>query len=325
MKSKLNIPLLRCLNQQIISQQYPSPEQVLLWLGMMQAQSFSSAKEALALRIKSTSNTQSGIKKVEKALNDGSILRTHVLRTTWQFVSAENIRWMIDFSHDRNERFYTSYLRRINIIIKDNEYELAFKAFQELLQGNLSMTKAELIQKFTHLGLPNDSRRMQGYIWMAENQSILCSGKMNGTNSTYALMDERVPSQETISKEEALSRLARIYFRGHGPAKPEDFQWWAGISKRKTQTGIDSIQHELLQSGDYFYHKECRTQGVLSGKRCLLPAYDEYIIGYADRTDILPKDLEHHCYTRNGLFFPTYMEDGQIVGSIRSGKDNIFR
>ena len=88
----MNVPLLRSLNQQLISPQYRTPEEVLTWMGMIQAQNFGAAKMALAMRMK-CSSIEKALDKVEEALDRGSIIRTNVMRPTWQLVCAENVRW----------------------------------------------------------------------------------------------------------------------------------------------------------------------------------------------------------------------------------------
>ena len=60
------------------------------WLGAMQAQDFAAAKWALGLRLQRSTDAE-----VEKAFNDGAILRTHVMRPTWHFVAPADIRWLL--------------------------------------------------------------------------------------------------------------------------------------------------------------------------------------------------------------------------------------
>ena len=52
------------------------------------------------------------------------------------------------------------------------------------------------------------------------------------------------------------------------------------------------------------YYDTCRLVANCRDIYILLPSYDEYLLGYKDRTDVLP--LEHYpkAFTNNGLFFP---------------------
>ena len=320
----MNVPLIRSLNQQLISPQYRTPEEVLTWMGMIQAQNFGAAKMALAMRMK-CSSIEKALDMVDKALDRGSIIRTHVMRPTWQLVCAENVRWMNEVSRDRIRRQVDGYLKQTGTIVSEEEYGRALELMKQWLKGGKAMTSDELKEAFSQ-HFPIDREHLTAYIWRAENSGIITSGSVLGNHSTYALMNERVPIHETVCRDEALRRLARIYWRGHGPATLGDFCWWAGLNIGEARDAFLSIvDDELELRCDYAYHKDCRTHGKLAGTSLLLPAFDEYLIGYADRCEVLPKEYERRCFTRNGIFFPVRFEAGQIVGSVRGGKETRFR
>lgn len=320
----MNVPLVRSLNQQLISPQFRTPEEVLAWMGMIQAQNFGAAKLALAMRLKCPS-MEKAVSLVEEALDRGSIIRTHVMRPTWQLVLAGDVRWMSELSRERNRRAYEGYIRQSGLDIGAEEYERAFALIAQLLSGGVTMTVNEMMAAFTQ-HYPVDRERLKAYICMAENSSLICSGSLRGNNSSYALMDGRVPAQEALERREALSRLARMYWRGHGPATLGDFIWWAGLNFREAREAFLSIAGEELELRcGYAFHRDCRIHGKLAGTSLLLPAFDEYLIGYADRSEVLPKKFEHYCITRNGIFFPVRFEEGQIVGSVRGGREEKFR
>ena len=86
---KSDIAKLRLRNQRIVGTEFSSASQVVSWLGAVQAQDYHMAKWALGLRmIKATDRS------VEDEIDSGSIIRTHVLRPTWHFVPAADVRWI---------------------------------------------------------------------------------------------------------------------------------------------------------------------------------------------------------------------------------------
>ena len=86
---------LRLQNQLLVQPPFDAPQQVVEWMGAVQAQDYRMAKWAVGCRTASTDATQ-----IEAALNRGDILRTHLLRPTWHFVSSKDLRWMLSLTAD---------------------------------------------------------------------------------------------------------------------------------------------------------------------------------------------------------------------------------
>src|SRR5262245_47009623 len=86
----------RLHNQNLSAPEFRKPGDVVRWMGAVQAQDFNAAKWALALRMRSATNTS-----VEDAFNQGEILRTHLLRPTWHFVAPDDIRWLLKLTAPR--------------------------------------------------------------------------------------------------------------------------------------------------------------------------------------------------------------------------------
>ena len=113
--------------------------------------------------------------------------------------------------------------------------------------------------------------------------------------------------------------MARSYFRSHAPAVLQDFIWWSGLPVSEAKQAIYLIESELTAeqwNGQTWYvHEACRTRGKVSGRLHLLPSYDEYLLGYKDRTDVLPKEHYPKAFTNNGLFYPVILHEGQVIGN----------
>ena len=117
---------------------------------------------------------------------------------------------------------------------------------------------------------------MTRFMVRAEQEGIVCSGEDKGGKYTYALLEERVPPVPEITKDEALARLARGYFRSHAPAVLQDFIWWSGLPVSEAKQAIYLIESELTAeqwNGQTWYvHEACRTRGKVSGRLHLLPS-----------------------------------------------------
>lgn len=321
----MRIPEIRLQNQQLSTPLFRHPKELVSWMGTMQAQDYTMVKWAVGMRLKSP-----GIQAVEKALHQGEILRTHVMRPTWHLVAAEDIRWMLKLSAQRIKSANDSYAKGHGLEITEQQYERSYTILGNILSGKRSLTKQEIAEHFEHSGLLADNYHMTRFMSRAEVEGIVCSGECRGRQHTYALLDERVPPTPELTKEEALARLATAYFRSHAPATLQDFSWWSGLPLTEARQAISLIEPELMSeqwhSQTWYIHDSCRTLGKATDSLHLLPSYDEYLIGYKDRTNVLPKEDYSKAFTNNGLFFPVLLYKGHVVGNWNkaSKKKEIF-
>jgi Winged helix DNA-binding domain len=75
----------------------PHAADLVAWFGAIQAQDYGAAKWALALRMRGAVSDAN----IERAFNEGRILRTHVMRPTWHFVAPEDLRWLLALTAPR--------------------------------------------------------------------------------------------------------------------------------------------------------------------------------------------------------------------------------
>ena len=314
----MKIPNIRLLNQQLLSPLFFQPKELVSWMGAMQAQNYSMVKWAVGMRLKSAT-----IQTVEKALREGEILRTHVMRPTWHLVAAEDIRWMLKLSAERVIAANESYAKGHNLDISEELYAKSYRLLEKILSGKKSLTRQEIAEHFSRSGIVADNHRMTRFMTRAEQVGIVCSGEDKGSKCTYALLEERVPPMPELTKDESLARLAKSYFRSHAPAVLQDFVWWSGLPVTEARQAIYLIDSELTAeewNGQTWYiHEDCRTRGKVSGSLHLLPSYDEYLLGYKDRTDVLPKEHYAKAFTNNGLFYPVVLHEGQVIGNWNKG------
>lgn len=310
----MKISNIRLLNQQLLNPLFSSPKELVSWMGAMQAQNYPMVKWAVGMRLKSAK-----MQTVDEALRKGEILRTHVMRPTWHLVAAEDIRWMLKLSAQRIISANDSYAKGYDLEISEELYTKSYHLLEKILCGQKSLTRQEIADHFNRSGIQVDTHRMTRFMSRAEQIGIVCSGEDKGGKCTYALLEERVAPVPEITKDEALARLARSYFRSHAPAVLQDFIWWSGLPITEARQAIYLIESELTAeqwNGQTWYvHKDCRMRGKVAGCLHLLPSYDEYLLGYKDRTDVLPKEHYPKAFTNNGLFYPVLLHEGQVIGN----------
>jgi hypothetical protein len=251
-------------------------------LGAVQSQDYPGAKWALGQRVPGGGATDESI---EREIANGSILRTHILRPTWHFVSPADIRWMLALTAPRLKQAL-AYHARTNELTPA-VVRRSHAALTKALAGGTCLTRGELAPILERAGVRNAAgQRLYGLLVRAEVDAIICSGPHRRSENTYALLDERVPPTSAIEHDEALAALTLRYFRTRGPATQRDFTWWSGLSAGDTKRGIQIAEGQLERvtcDGQLLYHVE-RAVPRAKASAHLLPNYDEYFIGYKDRS-----------------------------------------
>ena len=112
----MNPVAIRLLNQQLIAPQFSTPTEVVSYMGAMQAQEYRMMRWAVAMRTRKPS-----FKAFKKAFDEGLIIRLHLMRGTWQLVSAEDYWSMIDLFAPKAIAVTKGWMSSNRITILDEE------------------------------------------------------------------------------------------------------------------------------------------------------------------------------------------------------------
>jgi hypothetical protein len=255
------------------------PADVVAWLGAVQAQEYDAAKWALGLRMRDNAVDA----EIERAFEAGRILRTHVMRPTWHFVTPADIRWLLELTAPSVHRTMSSYNRRLGL---DAGMRVrATSVLERALRDRHYLTRAELGERLRHAGFALDTVRLSLMAMHAELEGVVCSGPRRGKQFTYALMAERAPETLRLSRDEALATLSRRYFRSHGPATIRDFVWWSGLTTADAKRGLEmnKARREDFGGQAYWTIGPRRRDATRDDLVHLLPIYDEYLVAYRNR------------------------------------------
>jgi len=307
----LDIPLLRLINQQILESKFTMAKEVVGWMGAMQAQDFNMAKWAVGSRFMNSTN-----KLVESAIDDGQIIRTHLLRPTWHFVSADDIHWMLDLTAPRIKASMRSRDKELGLT--DEVIRKSNSILENALEGGMHLSREELVAKLEESHIVNDNNRASHVLMRAELDGIICSGKIKNNKQTYTLLSERVPKTTTLNRDEALYLLALKYFTSHCPATLQDFVWWSGLSVVDAKKALEMVKSkfvsETINDQIYWFTSTINISKPNKDLVHLLPAFDEYLISYKDRTASLPLENHIKAVSNNGIFKPIIVINGKVVG-----------
>lgn len=309
----------RLRNQLLTRAGFQRPEDVIEWLGAVQAQEYESAKWALGLRMRERAVDSD----VERAFEDGRILRTHVMRPTWHFVTPADIRWLTELTAPRLQRLMSTYRRQLEL---DTDLLVRGTAIVErALRDRTYLTRNELGERLKRANLSLVGIRLAHVAMYAELEAVICSGPRRGKQFTYALLAERAPQSVRLSRDEALATLARRYFSSHGPATIRDFVWWSGLATADATRGLEMNKARRLEiDGQTYWTIGPAPRGAQRARRVhLLPIFDEYFVAYRDRDavpqgpSLVPAGARDPVNFRHSLVI-----GGQVAGTWRTKRQS---
>jgi hypothetical protein len=305
------IPLVRLSSQLLAGNERTSIVKAVSFMGAIQAQDFPMAKWAVGVRVPGTTDTL-----VNDALDDASIIRTHLLRPTWHLVTSQDVRWLLELSAPRIKTFLKSRHRQLEL--SERLFARSNRLLENALGGGKQMTREEIAVRFRQADIAVDQNRASHLLLRAELDAIICNGTLRKGKPTYALLDDRVPNARPFPRDEALAKLAQRYFNSRSPATLQDFSWWSGLSLGDARNAIEMVKTSLVSSRigsrNYLFSNASAARLPEWGSLHLLPAYDEFILSYADRSASLSFVNEKKAISNNGIFRPVILASGQAIG-----------
>ncbi len=285
-----------------------------------QAQEFPYAKWSLGQRTKDATYAAVG-----RAVDEGKVLRTHILRPTWHFVAPQDLRWLMRLSGPRVNAWNARRYRELGLDAR------SLSRTNDLIAAAVTerhLTRREIAAVLARRRVDTEGQRMAYIMMRAELDSVVCSGAVNGKQHTYALFDARVPAKRGPDGDEALAELARRYFTARGPATLKDFVWWSGLATRDARLAIASVERDLdtFDHGGrtyWFQDRGSRARRPVA-RADLVQCYDETIISYSEsRRDVLAAWGRPALPVSVGGFMHAILYDGRLLGRWRAahGRD----
>lgn len=301
----------RLINQKIAASELKTPGDLVGFMGAIQSQDYAMAKWAIGLRLKEPS-----VNEIESSLHKGEIIRIHVLRPTWHFVIAEDVYWMLKLSSPRIKASMKS--RHVQLELPEKVIAKTNNILEKSLSGGKNLTRIELTKIFTSHGIRTDENRLSHILQSAELEGLICSGPADSKRQTYSLLYERVPVKKDLSKDEALAELAKRYFTSRTPATIQDFSWWSNLSLGESRKAFDFVRSdfhtEKIGSQEFILNDSFSIPEGSKNTVYLLPAFDEFLISYKDRSSSLSMIHNRKAVSNNGIFYPPVIVDGQVAG-----------
>ena len=315
MRSEIGIRRLR--NQRVAGGRFAKPGDVVRHLGAMQAQDYHQALWAIGSRME-----EATVADIERSIADRDIVLTWPLRGTIHAVPPEDAGWMLAALAPRVLAGDKRRLEQLELTpdILERSKALVLRALGE----RKLVKRPDLMQLLEDAGIRTDGRRGYHILWRLAQEGLICLGPREGKQQTFVLLDEWAPPARNVPRDEALAMLAERYYAGHGPATAQDLAWWAGLTLTDARKAAELARGRLESTviGDETYWCAPRATGVRDEEDpssepsvYLLAGFDEFILGYKDRSAVLRE--EHARYVtpgNNGVFMPMIVIDGHVAG-----------
>jgi hypothetical protein len=289
---------------------------VVEWFGAMQAQDVASALWSLGARLPALT-----VGDVADALEKREALRTWPMRGTVHLVPPRDARWMLELMGVRT--LAGAAARRANLGLTQEDADRAVEVLGAALAGGGRLTRAECLTTLAEAGVQVTGQRGYHLLWYASQRGVTCMAANIGKEQTFALLDDWVPDPHWPERDEALGTIALRYFRSHGPTTRQDFAGWTGLTAADARRGIAAAGEALatvrVAGTDMVVDAallDADTLDDLGDEVLVLPGFDEYLLGFKDRSLVLdPEHKQAIIPGGNGVFQSTVVRGGRVIGT----------
>jgi hypothetical protein len=284
-------------------------EQVVARLGAVQAQDYLGALWAIGARTTAAREAD-----VETAIAERRFVRTWPLRGTLHFVPANDAKWMTALLAPRMMSRAAARWRELGLDAK--LFAKARGVVEMHLSGGKQLTRADIYVLFERAKIPTEGARGMHLLWHLAHDLVICFGPRAGKQPTFVLLDEWLPAAHSLQRDEALATLAQRYFIGHGPATLADFAWWSGLNQTEAKRAIEAaaIEHETIADTNYFAMTSSAPRAKLPAA-LLLPAFDELLVAYTERTAMLAEADTKRVNAGGGILKPVIVIGDRVIGT----------
>jgi hypothetical protein len=308
-----DISLLRLYNQKIIQSSFKIPAEVLSWLGAIQGQDYMGAKWSVGIRLPKATDLN-----IENAFIHKKILRTWLMRGTLHIVSAKDIEWMRKLVNQKiitgNARRYKELELDTSTFVKSNDLLVKF------LQDKQPLDRKELLALLEKHGISTKGQRAAYILQRASYEGLICQTNTIRNSPNYVLSDNAIADTKAMTRDESIVELTKRYFTSRGPATLYDFVWWSGLTVTEAKVGLEAnkavLHQEVIGGQVYWLSSDNQPLAKIKAIVHLLPGFDEFLLGYKDRSASLDSTHNNYwCPGGNGMFFPFLVVDGQVIGT----------
>jgi hypothetical protein len=253
---------------------------------------------------------------VERArLRSRSIVWTWAMRGTLHFIAAEDHAWLVPLRKDRVEQ--RSHLRFRQMGMPVDQAPKAVRMITRMLEREGPLTRPQIADRLESKGVRmKDPQISYHLLFLAAGAGTIVRGPDRGQRPTYVLTRDWIRRSKKLPRDKALAELAVRYLRAHQPAEPVDLSFWAGISMPDVRRGWKAIEDRLVEVealGRQMWRLKGKLEVAPKGVKRELPSFDEYLLGWKDRSFIADKATWRKINPGAGWYHPAVVVDGLVT------------
>lgn len=303
----------RLRRQQLTLPRFTMPHEVVRWMGAIQAQDFQAALWAVGSRLPSVT-----MKDIESSIAAARIVRSWPMRGTLHFVAAEDLRWMLRILAPRVRASAKGRYRQLEL--DDKVLTTTRRLLETHLDKNGPQTRKSLLELLKKKNISTAGQRGTHILQYHALEGLICFATHQGKQPAFALSEQWIGKERHLGFEESLAELTLRYFRSHGPATAEDFAWWSGLRITQVRDGLSlcggQLERASTKEAEYWMGSVPAASPARIPPLRLLPGFDEYLLGYRDRSMVLEARFAARVVPgNNGMFLPTILKKGKIRGT----------
>ena len=286
----------------------------------VQAQDLPGALTSVALRTGSRDRSA-----VVAALDAGTVVRSWPMRGTLHLLAADDLPWLLPLAGPRMVARCAPRHRELGLddAVLARAGEVALLA----LADGAALARTELMAAWERAGIGTGGQRGYHLVVHLAQTGLVCLGPTGPDRpgeQLFVASGSWLPPGPVLDREDALAELARRYLTGHGPASVADLARWSSLPVTEVRRGVAAVRDRLaaidvdgvemlMDPATPDRLAACRAEAA---QALLLPGFDEYLLGYADRDAVLaPEHAQRIVPGGNGVFRPTVVLDGQVVAT----------
>ena len=291
-----------------------SAPQVVSRLLAVQAQDPRSARLALRARTEDLTATD-----VDAALTEErSLVVAWLQRGTLQLVTPDDLGWLLPLTAPIGLATARRRLGRLGVSEAAAERAVAIAGKALAAEGPL--TRPELARRIAARGIPTEGQATPHLLRLAALRGVAVLGPVSDGIHAFAHAEDWLgakPATELTGerRDTALAELARRYLTAHAPATAEDLAHHAGFPLRDARKGLGAISPHEHVGGLLSLNSRAAPRERKPAPPRLLPAFDPYLLGWADRSFAVPAEHARKVHPGGGMIRATATVGGLAVGT----------